>query len=126
MHDLIATFLECRSRIEGNRQSTVERLRRICCRRKDFLSSNRQRTLEKARPEDLLAFIACRQDEGASEVTIRGELCAIRTLYAYHLERQRVGSRSPLRSIRSRAIQRSRPGTGPGPRPGSRQPAPDL
>jgi hypothetical protein len=34
--------------------------------------------------------------------------------------RLRIGA-----GFRSRAIQRSRPGTGPGPRPGSRQPAPD-
>lgn len=87
---LLEEYLTSLAKLEGYAPATVHRHRRVCCAWAQHLASGKGAVITKAQPEDLLAFISHRGEQGASETTIRSELCVLRTLYEWLLRYRKI------------------------------------
>ena len=82
--NLVDEFIQSRKTMNGDRPRTIVRQRRICVLWRAFLEDEQGHTISNATAGDLLAFVAHRQ-RSVKDITIRGELCVIRTFYEHLL-----------------------------------------
>lgn len=82
MKALIEEYLDYISKVRNLRPNTFRKHKTIC---KQWIAYLREkdRTLTEVCPEDILSWIEYREDAGAKDVTISGDLCILRTLYEY-------------------------------------------
>jgi site-specific recombinase XerD len=78
---LIAEYLASLAKLEGFTAASLDRHRRVCQRWLERLAAKCGRSLEETLPKDLLAFISERGSQGVTALTIRSELCVLRTFY---------------------------------------------
>jgi len=92
-NSLITEYLEYLERMCGFGVRTLKRHQRVCGVWKNFLSKKKNKHIIEAMPEDLLAYIEFRQETGrVKHTTLSGELCVIRTLYAYLFDYHKMSS----------------------------------
>jgi site-specific recombinase XerD len=87
---LVEEYLTSLEKLQGFACATVDRHRRVCSGWVKYLVSTRGVEVGRAEPEDLLAFVSRRSEEGAAEATIRSELCVLRTLYEWLLRFRKI------------------------------------
>jgi len=81
--DPVEEYLNYLNKICGFAKRTIKSHERTCRRWKDYLLKERQKYLGDVIPQDLLDWIIMRRAKGVKNVTIRGEMCIFRTLYAF-------------------------------------------
>lgn len=79
---IIDSYCEYLVRIRDFDERTIAHHRFALGRFRDFLAG-RGRAMEKAGPADAVAWINRRGEEGVRAVTIKGQLCVLRTFYSY-------------------------------------------
>lgn len=82
--NLVDEFIQSRKTMSGDRPRTIVRQRRICVLWQAFLEDEQGHTVSNATAGDLLAFVAHRQ-RSVKDITIKGELCVVRTFYEHLL-----------------------------------------
>lgn len=82
MSTLIEEYLNYITKVKNLRPNTLRKHKAIC---KQWIAYLRKKdlTLIQVCPEDILSWIEYREDAGAKDVTISGDLCILRTLYEY-------------------------------------------
>ena len=89
MNDSISSeYLDYLKRMCGFSIRTLKRHKRMCTVWQDFLAK-KDRGLLEATPVDFLDFIKLRQGQ-VKNATIAGELCVLRTLYAYLYDFEKI------------------------------------
>lgn len=83
MDKIIAGYLAYLDEICGFAPRTIAFHDRICRWWKAFLEERPRKPLAAAMPEDLLEWIVYRQNMDIQPVTIRQEMCVLRTFYQY-------------------------------------------
>jgi len=92
-NSLISEYLEYLEHMCGFGVRTLKRHRRVCGVWENFLNRRQNKHILEAIPADLLAFIQFRQETGRlNHATLSGELCVLRTLYAYLFDFQKMPS----------------------------------
>lgn len=94
---LVTRYLAGLETLAGLRPGTIERHRRILGRWQEHLSQHGH-TLVQVWPEDLLAYVDRRGQEGAGEETVRSELCVLRS-FSEWLERCGLRQGSPAAAL---------------------------
>lgn len=90
---ITAEYLDYLERICGCALRTVRKHKRVCARWKDFLIKRERESVLDAKPSDLLEFIHFRQSSGkVKNTSIQGELCVLRSFYAYLFDFQKISS----------------------------------
>lgn len=83
MNKSVRAYLAYLDEICGFAARTISFHDRICRWWEAFLKEHLNKTIPAAMPEDLLAWIIYRQNMDIQPVTIRQEMCVLRTLYQY-------------------------------------------
>lgn len=92
-NSLISEYLGYLERMCGFSARTLKQHKRVCNLWKNFLGKKKDKPIIEAVPADLLAFIKFRQKtDTVSNTTLSGELCVLRTLYAYLFDFQKMPS----------------------------------
>ncbi len=81
--ELIQAYIDYLKQICRFAQRTIKFHQRICGLWKNFMRNQRHRPMVRAVADDFLSWIFFRQQQAIGNGTIRKELCALRTLYAY-------------------------------------------
>ena len=79
----VCAYLDYLDQICGFAPRTIAFHDRICRWWKTFLAKDLNKQLLSAMPEDLLEWIVYRQNQDIQPVTIRKDMCVLRTLYQY-------------------------------------------
>jgi site-specific recombinase XerD len=83
MNAFVSAYLNYLKEICGFAKRTIDFHYRICRWWETFLGQEINKPLLAAMPEDLLVWIVHRQNMGIQPVTIRKEMCILRTFYQY-------------------------------------------
>jgi len=82
MKALIEAYLDYNRKVRNLRPNTLRKHITTCKQWIGYLKE-KDRTLTEVSPEDILSWIEYRENAGAKDVTISGDLCVLRTLYEY-------------------------------------------